>query len=114
MFPGFRPASPAAHCTFLLLPQARKEGNADVASRLERALSAAWAVKQATMRPELQLLNGLVRAESDAARRQVRGKETGRGHSLRKCCVERLGGEWWGGGGLVGPCLGCVRLHSTA
>ncbi|PNW71008.1 hypothetical protein CHLRE_17g742550v5 [Chlamydomonas reinhardtii] len=55
--------------TYLTL--ARKEGNADVASRLERALSAAWAVKQATMRPELQLLNGLVRAESDAARRQM-------------------------------------------
>ncbi len=63
------------HHSFLLLPichQARKEGNADVAARLERALSAAWSVKQATLRPELQLLNALVRADSDAARRQVR------------------------------------------
>ncbi|KAG2425595.1 hypothetical protein HXX76_013638 [Chlamydomonas incerta] len=50
---------------------ARKEGNVEVAGRLERALSAAWTVKQATLRPELQLLNGLVRAESDAARRQM-------------------------------------------
>ncbi|KAG2451149.1 hypothetical protein HYH02_004416 [Chlamydomonas schloesseri] len=55
--------------TYLTL--ARKEGNADVAARLERALAAAWAVKQATLRPELQLLNGLVRAETDAARRQM-------------------------------------------
>ncbi|KAG2484601.1 hypothetical protein HYH03_016642 [Edaphochlamys debaryana] len=55
--------------TFLTL--ARKEGNADVATRLERALMAAWDVKQSSLRPELQLLNRLVRAGGEPERRQI-------------------------------------------
>ncbi|PNH04457.1 hypothetical protein TSOC_009374, partial [Tetrabaena socialis] len=50
---------------------ARKEGNAEVANRLERALSAAWVVKQGTLRLELQLLNKLVRAATEQERKQV-------------------------------------------
>ncbi|GLC58075.1 hypothetical protein PLESTB_001315800 [Pleodorina starrii] len=53
------------------LTLARKDGNPDVASRLERALSAAWSVKQSSLRPELQLLNQLVRADTEAERRQM-------------------------------------------
>ncbi|GIL48934.1 hypothetical protein Vafri_5430, partial [Volvox africanus] len=53
------------------LTLARKDGNVDVAARLERALNAAWAVKNSTLRPELQLLNNLVRAETEAERKQL-------------------------------------------
>lgn len=50
---------------------AHQEGNTDIAARLERALTAAWNEKQATLRSELQLLNTLVRAERDEDRKQV-------------------------------------------
>ncbi|GLI66929.1 hypothetical protein VaNZ11_010959 [Volvox africanus] len=53
------------------LTLARKDGNVDVAARLERALTAAWSVKHSTLRPELQLLNILVRAETEAERKQL-------------------------------------------
>ncbi|EFJ47400.1 hypothetical protein VOLCADRAFT_92060 [Volvox carteri f. nagariensis] len=53
------------------LTLARKDGNADVADRLERALTAAWKVKQSSLRPELQLLNDLIRAETEAERKQL-------------------------------------------
>ncbi|GIL69087.1 hypothetical protein Vretimale_17336 [Volvox reticuliferus] len=53
------------------LTLARKDGNPDVAARLERALTAAWSVKHSTLRPELQLLNNLVRAETEAERKQL-------------------------------------------
>ncbi|KXZ45602.1 hypothetical protein GPECTOR_53g95 [Gonium pectorale] len=55
--------------TYLSLAQ--KEGNTEASSRLGRALTAAWDVKQSTLRPELQLLNRLVRTQAEAARREI-------------------------------------------
>ena len=52
--------------------QAKKEGNAEVVAQLEAALRAAFEVKQATLRPEIQLLNRLLAAEGEEQRRQVR------------------------------------------
>ncbi|GFR46096.1 hypothetical protein Agub_g7563 [Astrephomene gubernaculifera] len=53
------------------LSLAQQEGNPEVVTRLQAALGAAWAAKQATLAPELQLLNRLVRAGGGAERKQV-------------------------------------------
>jgi hypothetical protein len=45
--------------------QAKKEKNDDVVSRLELVLKAAFEAKQATLRPEIQLLNRLLSQEVD-------------------------------------------------
>ena len=52
--------------------QAKKEGNSEVVTRLEAALRAAFEAKQATLRPEIQLLNRLLAAEGGEQRQQVR------------------------------------------
>ncbi|EFN59086.1 hypothetical protein CHLNCDRAFT_49925 [Chlorella variabilis] len=55
------------------LSMAKKEGNAEVVARLEAALKAAFEAKQATLRPEIQLLNRLLAAETAEQRQQVLG-----------------------------------------
>ena len=60
--------SPAVHP-----PQAKKEGNAEVVGRLEAALRAAFEAKQATLRPEIQLLNRLLATEGAEQRAAVLG-----------------------------------------
>lgn len=57
---------PAPH-----LPQARKEGNADVTAKLEQVLKIAMDEKQKTLRPEIQLLNQLLACDSPADRQKV-------------------------------------------
>jgi hypothetical protein len=54
------------------VPQAKKEGNADMVTRLEGALKAAFEAKQKTLRPEIQLLNRLLSIKSSDALRLVR------------------------------------------
>jgi hypothetical protein len=51
--------------------QAKKEGNKDVASKLEIVLQAAMSAKQSTLRPEIQLLNTLLSCKSAEERGQV-------------------------------------------
>ncbi|KAJ7518175.1 hypothetical protein O6H91_21G058300 [Diphasiastrum complanatum] len=55
--------------TYLCL--ARKEGNAEVVSQLESTLKAAQKVKERTLRPEIQLLNQLLRDKGTAERRKT-------------------------------------------
>lgn len=57
--------------TFLMM--AEKEGETDVYNNIKAALTAAMEVKQATLRPEIQLLNSLLAADERAAREQVGG-----------------------------------------
>lgn len=53
------------------LDMAKKEGNKDVASKLEIVLQAAMSAKQSTLRPEIQLLNTLLSCKSAEERGQV-------------------------------------------
>lgn len=53
------------------LTMAKKEEEGDVVARLEAALKAAFEAKQATLRPEIQLLNRLLAAEGAEQRAQV-------------------------------------------
>lgn len=53
------------------LKLSEQEGDADVTSKLQAALQAAMKAKQATLRPEIQLLNSLLGAESDVRRKQI-------------------------------------------
>lgn len=55
----------------LYLEMARKEGNADVKVKLEAVLKVAMEEKQKTLRPEIQLLNSLLSADSTAGRRSI-------------------------------------------
>jgi hypothetical protein len=50
---------------------ADKEGDASVASNLKAALKVAMDAKQKTLRPEIQLLNRLLAAETAVARKQA-------------------------------------------
>lgn len=52
--------------------QAKKEGNEEVVARLEGAIRAAFEAKQATLRPEIQLLNRLLAAEGTEQQQQAR------------------------------------------
>ena len=51
--------------------QAKKEGDAAVASQVESVLKVAMAEKQKTLRQEIQLLNRLLAVETSAERKQV-------------------------------------------
>jgi hypothetical protein len=56
-----------------LLPlQAQKEGSTEVYDQMKAALTAALEVKQATLRPEIQLLNRLLAVEDALAWEQAR------------------------------------------
>jgi hypothetical protein len=55
------------------LAMAVKEGNTDVAAQLETAMRVAMQAKQATLRPEIRLLNELLAIETPDARQKVRG-----------------------------------------
>lgn len=57
--------------------QAKKEGNTQVEVQLEAALRAAMQAKNATLRPEIQLLNILIGTEAAADRAQVRLESCG-------------------------------------
>jgi hypothetical protein len=64
--------------------QAKKEGNQEVVARLEGAIRAAFEAKQATLRPEIQLLNRLLAAEGVEQQQEVRGGVAGR--VIRAAC----------------------------
>ena len=51
--------------------QAKKEGNAEIAGKLEEALRIAMAEKQKHLRPEIRLLNDLMQIKDDSERLQV-------------------------------------------
>ena len=73
--------------TFMVM--AEKEGETEVHNNIKAALTAAMAVKQATLREEIQLLNTLLATDERAAREQVGGF----GHALGipyKCWHRRL------------------------
>ncbi|KAK9841991.1 hypothetical protein WJX81_002995 [Elliptochloris bilobata] len=53
------------------LTMAKKEGDAEVVTRLEAVLKAAMDEKQKMLRPEIQLLNRLLAVETSAERKQV-------------------------------------------
>ncbi|KAI7841568.1 hypothetical protein COHA_004738 [Chlorella ohadii] len=53
------------------LTMAQKEGNAVVTQHIETALRAALEAKQATLRPEIQLLNRLLGAETQEQRQRI-------------------------------------------
>jgi hypothetical protein len=57
------------HIGSVYMEMAKKEGDTEVASRLEAALRTAMEAKQATLRPEIQLINRLL-AEEDGQRRK--------------------------------------------
>lgn len=59
------------HISSAYLQMAKKDGDENVASRLERALKAAMEAKNATLRAEIQLLNKLLGVETDLERKQV-------------------------------------------
>jgi len=59
------------HISSAYLQIAKKDGDDNVASRLERAIKAAMEAKNATLRPEIQLLNKLLGAENELERKQV-------------------------------------------
>ncbi|KAL4420018.1 hypothetical protein ABPG77_001268 [Micractinium sp. CCAP 211/92] len=60
------------------IKMAKKEGEAEVVARLEAAMRAAFEAKQATLRPEIQLLNRLLGAEGPAQRAEIlAGTEAG-------------------------------------
>lgn len=59
------------HMGSAYLKLSEQEGDADVTSKLQAALQAAMKAKQATLRPEIQLLNSLLGAESDVRRKQI-------------------------------------------
>jgi hypothetical protein len=51
--------------------QAEKEADQDIYTQLKTALQAAMEVKQSTLRPEIQLLNSLLQAESPLRLKQI-------------------------------------------
>ncbi|KAL4430850.1 hypothetical protein ABPG75_006106 [Micractinium tetrahymenae] len=53
------------------IKMAKKEGEAEVVARLEAAMRAAFEAKQATLRPEIRLLNRLLSAEGPEQRAQI-------------------------------------------
>ena len=59
------------HISSAYLQMAKKDGDENVATRLERALKAAMEAKNATLRVEIQLLNNLLGVETDLERKQV-------------------------------------------
>ena len=59
------------HIGGAFLKMSEAEGDPAVTANLKSALQAAMAVKQSTLRPEIQLLNRLLAAESPAARAAV-------------------------------------------
>ena len=54
-----------------LMLQAKKEGNAEIAGKLEEALRTAMAEKQKHLRPEIRLLNELMQIHGDSQRQKV-------------------------------------------
>jgi hypothetical protein len=64
------------HISAAYLQMAKKDGDENVAFRLERALKAAMEAKNATLRPEIQLLNKLLGASTDLERKQVLNTKT--------------------------------------
>lgn len=63
--------------------QAKKEGNAEIASKLEEALRTAMAEKQKHLRPEIRLLNELMQIQGDSQRQKV-------GHSFPRLTCQEL------------------------
>lgn len=60
------------------IKMAKKEGEAEVVARLEAAMRAAFEAKQATLRPEIRLLNRLLGAEGPEQRAEIlAGAEAG-------------------------------------
>lgn len=59
------------HIGSAYLQMAKKEGDEAVAGRLEAALKAAMEVKNSTLRPEIQLLNKLLGADTELQRKQI-------------------------------------------
>jgi len=57
--------------TSAYLEIAKKEKNTDVVAQMETALQAALKMKEKTLRPEIQLLNQLLRAKTKAERQSV-------------------------------------------
>eukprot|EP00899_Mesostigma_viride_P023032 jgi/Mesvir1/3913/Mv19856-RA.1 len=57
--------------TSTYLEMARKEGNQDVVSRIEPILRITMQEKEKTLRPEIQLLNALLRAPSEQERQKI-------------------------------------------
>ena len=55
-----------------ILLQAKKEGNAEIAAKLESALRVAMAEKQKHLRPEIRLLNELMQIKDDTQRQRVK------------------------------------------
>jgi hypothetical protein len=51
--------------------QAKKEGNIEVVNQLESTLKVALAEKEKTLRPEIRLLNRLLRVKSSAERTAI-------------------------------------------
>ncbi|KAL4528686.1 hypothetical protein Ndes2437A_g03235 [Nannochloris sp. 'desiccata'] len=59
------------HISSAYLQMAKKDADDNVAFRLERAIKAAMEAKNATLRPEIQLLNKLLGSETELERKQV-------------------------------------------
>ena len=74
------------HISSAYLQMAKKDGDDNVAFRLERALKAAMEAKNATLRPEIQLLNKLLGAENELERKQVLNtKQAGETLTMNNC-----------------------------
>lgn len=58
------------HIGSVYMAMAKREGDTDVVSRLEVAIRTAMEAKQATLRPEIQLLNRLLAEEDAQSRKQ--------------------------------------------
>lgn len=76
------------------LSMAQKEGNQEVTGHIETALKAAMEAKQATLRPEIQLLNRLLGAEDAAARQRVRPPCCLTAAAPRPALAARRPGAW--------------------
>ena len=72
--------------------QAQKEGSEAVVEQLERVLRIAMEAKQATLRPEIQLLNNLLAAADAEARAQVRPRVKRGREAQQQLRARRSGG----------------------
>ena len=64
---------------------ARRDGVPDVVAKLEEIYAAACAAKEATLRPEIRLLNQLMRANGEAAREALYAQQAA-ALVRRACC----------------------------
>ncbi len=70
--PGKRAAtSELGAATDQFFVQAKREGNPEVVAKLETVLKAAMSAKQATLRPEIQLLNSLLACKTADERKKA-------------------------------------------